>query len=89
MASKVVEILFRHKDRVAAWDTETVGVDLKTQGPSSGRGKAICLSAYLGPDVDFGNGPHLFFDNYQDSEGLINYLKPYFEDPGLKKTWHN
>ncbi len=44
-----------------AWDTETVDIDLKNEGPL-GNGKIICASAFCGPDIDFGNGPSKTFN---------------------------
>jgi DNA polymerase-1 len=55
---------------VAAWDTETIGIDPKIESPV-GKGQVICASAFLGPDVNFGNGPRLMIDNFADAEGTI------------------
>lgn len=87
-ARKCVEILFQYKDRFHAWDTETVGINPKEQSPV-GNGKIICLSCFIGPDVDFGNGPRLFIDNYGDCEDLVQEFKEYFENPNYYKVWHN
>ena len=43
----------------------------------------------MGPDVDFGNGPRLFIDNYADSADVLLEFKAYFEDEDFKKCWHN
>lgn len=54
-----------------------------------GKGTIICASAFIGPDVDFGNGPRLFIDNYADAEGVIMEFKEYLENPEYFKVWHN
>ena len=87
-AKKVVDILRKYRHRVAAWDTETIGIDPKIESPV-GNGQVICASSFLGPDVDFGNGPRLFIDNFADAEDTILAFKEYFEDPDYLKCWHN
>jgi len=84
----VVEILKKYPERVHAWDTETIGINAKEDSPV-GMGQCICASAFLGPDVDFGNGPRLFVDNYADSEDVLMEFKEYFEDEEYLKCWHN
>lgn len=59
-AKNVVAILKKLKDRFHAWDTETIGVDPKIQSPVS-YGKILCMSCFVGPDVDFGNGPSIMY----------------------------
>jgi len=76
------------KDRVVAWDTETIDIEVKEQTPV-GNGKVICASAFAGPDVDFGTGPRLFIDNYADAKDIILEFKDYLEDPSYLKCWHN
>ena len=49
----------------------------------------ICASCFIGPDVDFGNGPRLFIDNYVDADDVISEFKAYFEDENYLKCWHN
>ena len=75
-------------DRIHAWDTETFGIEVKTQSPV-GNGRILCASCFIGPDIDFGNGPRLFIDNYADAEGTIDVFKDYLEDPNYLKCWHN
>jgi DNA polymerase-1 len=88
-AKKVIDILKNKlKNRFHAWDTETIGIDPKEQSPVT-HGQIICFSCFAGPDVDFGNGPRLFIDNYADSEGIIEEFKDYFEDSSFLKVWHN
>ncbi len=49
----------------------------------------LCAQCFIGPDVDFGNGPRLFIDNYADAADLIMEFKEYFEDESILKVWHN
>lgn len=87
-ARRVLSILQKIGDRVHAWDTETVDIEVKEQSPV-GAGKILCFSGYCGPDVDFGNGPRLFIDNYGERTGLVDLFKGYFEDKSYLKCWFN
>jgi DNA polymerase-1 len=87
-AKRVIEVLKRYPERVHAWDTETIGIDAKLESPV-GKGQVICASAFVGPDVNFGNGPRLLIDNYADAEGVLLEFKSYFEDDTFLKCWHN
>ena len=87
-AQRAIEILRKYKDRVHAWDTETVDLALKEESPVL-NGKVICLQAFLGMDVPFWDGPRLFVDNFCDAEGILNEFKDYFEDEEMKKIWFN
>lgn len=42
-----------------ACDTEVMDLDLNIEGPV-GHGKCTCVSIYVGPDLDFGNGPRIW-----------------------------
>lgn len=70
-----------------ACDTEVVNIDLKLQGPV-GNGEVSCVSIYCGPDVDFGNGPNLWIENFLHAK-CLPYFKDYFADQEIKKVWHN
>lgn len=87
-AFKVLKILLSYQNRFHSWDTETIDINPKEESPVF-NGKVICLSCFIGPDVDFGNGPRLFIDNYGECEGIINIFKDYFEDKTYYKVWHN
>ena len=87
-AQKVIHILRQFPDRVHAWDTETIDINAKEETPV-GNGKVICASCFIGPDVDFGEGPRLFIDNYADAKDVMLEFKDYFEDPEYLKCWHN
>lgn len=56
-AKHVVNILKSHKDRFHAWDTETTEIDIKKDQSPVLFGKIICMTCFIGPDIDFGNGP--------------------------------
>ncbi len=55
-AMQVLDILKNNRNRFHAWDTETIDIDIKEQSPVL-FGKIICMSCFIGPDIDFGNGP--------------------------------
>jgi len=59
MAQKVIKILYQNKDKIHAWDTETIGIDAKEESPV-GKGQIICASCFCGPEIDFGHGPSIF-----------------------------
>jgi len=85
-AQQVIQILKKYPTRVHAWDMEKINIDLKIESPVM-HGELICASCFLGPEVDFGNGPRLFVDSYKND--LILEFKEYFEDAALMKCWHN
>lgn len=93
-AKKVISILKSLKDRyfqvirIHAWDTETCDIEVKEQSPV-GNGKIICFSGFCGPDIDFGNGPRLFVDNFGERADLILLFKDYFESNKILKAWFN
>ena len=69
-AQYAISILKKYQDRIHAWDTETIGINPKIDTPV-GHGKVLCAQCFIGPDVDFGNGPRLFIDNYADASDII------------------
>jgi len=87
-AKHALNVLKSHPNRIHAWDTETISIDVKEQSPV-GNGTVLCAQAFIGPDVDFGNGPRLFIDNYADAHDIILEFKEYLEDPKYLKCWHN
>jgi DNA polymerase-1 len=87
-AKRVISILKENGDRIHAWDTETIGIDVKKDTPV-GHGQVLCAQVFIGPDIDFGNGPRVFIDNYADAAGIIMEFKEYFEDEQYLKCWHN
>lgn len=87
-ARKAIKILEKYPNRIHAWDTETINVDPKTESVV-GKGNIICASVFIGPDVDFGNGPRLFIDNYAEAHDVIMEFQDYLENPKYFKVWHN
>jgi DNA polymerase-1 len=93
-ALQVLHSLPRHT--IHACDTEVANINVKKQSPI-GHGNVICFSVYCGPNVDFGSGPILWVDTYQQSEGgdnvkgeqLLQVFKGYFENDEIKKVWHH
>lgn len=75
---KCMEVLMRNPGVVAAWDTETIDLDIKQEAPV-GKGKILCASFFAGPQFNFGRGPRVFIDNFGKNAGLINFFKPYLE----------
>eukprot|EP01035_Chromulina_nebulosa_P017260 gene17260-22791_t len=89
-ARKVLSILEKYPDEIWACDTEVADIDVKSQSPV-GNGNVICVSIYGGPDVSFGPGLGniLWIENMNESEGLLNEFKGWFESSNYKKVWHN
>jgi DNA polymerase I len=89
-AARVLLELTRAKDSFIAWDTETTGVNPAVESPV-GKGRVICLTAYGGHHLDFGNGPRLFVDCLDGELGaeMLPLFKNYFENSDLYKVWHN
>jgi DNA polymerase I len=73
---------------VHCWDTETIDLEVKEESPV-GKGSIICFTGFCGPDVDFGNGPRLFVDNFGQRADLVQKFKRYFEDQTYLKAWFN
>ena len=87
-AKRALEVLLRHKDRIHAWDTETIGLEVKEESPV-GKGFVLCASAFIGPEVNFGTGSRLLVDNYADAEGTLDVFREYLESQEHYKCWHN
>ena len=89
-AIDALKILSINDDKVWACDTEVMDIDVKSQGPV-GNGRVTCVSIYGGPEVDFGDGPGsaLWIDNLDKSTGVLQVFKDWFENPSIKKVWHN
>ncbi|KAK9209638.1 hypothetical protein WN944_002005 [Citrus x changshan-huyou] len=90
-AKKVVWMLTnKYKHLVHACDTEVAKIDVKQETPVD-HGEVICFSIYSGPEADFGNGKSCIWVDLLDSGGrdLLNEFAPFFEDPSIKKVWHN
>ncbi|KAF4377172.1 hypothetical protein G4B88_009164 [Cannabis sativa] len=91
VAKKVVWMLttwYRHL--VHACDTEVANIDVKQETPVD-HGEIICFSIYCGPEADFGNGKSCIWVDVLDGGGkeILAVFAPFFEDPSIKKVWHN
>ena len=49
----------------------------------------MCASIYCGPQHNFGGGSRIWIDNLDEASGTLQYFKDYFEDPSIKKVFHN
>ena len=98
-AEYILQILnsLADKDIIWACDTEVADIDVKTQGPV-GNGHVVCVSIYGGPIVNFdgdsegedeGVGKALWIENLDESDGVLNIFKNWFENESIKKVWHN
>ncbi|GAB2243457.1 hypothetical protein Droror1_Dr00020232 [Drosera rotundifolia] len=90
-AEKVVSMLtneYRHL--VHACDTEVTSIDVKQETPVD-HGEITCFSIYSGEGVDFGDGKSCIWVDVLDGGGkeLLTKFKNFFEDPSIKKVWHN
>jgi len=91
-ANRVVKLLMslNEETRFHAIDTETREWEPGQSPYTSGR--VICFSIYCGDDVDFGSGPRLWVDNMDvdgNMQDMVQAFRPYLEDPGTKKVFHN
>jgi len=88
-AERVLDIIRKlGVNHLHACDTEVANIDIKSVGPV-GNGQVTCLSLYSGPNVDFGNGPYVWVDNLDSSEGTLEYFREFLESKEYKKIWHN
>ncbi|GAQ90985.1 DNA polymerase I superfamily [Klebsormidium nitens] len=89
-AERVAELaLTSHRARVFACDTEVMEIDVKKESPV-GHGMMTCFTFYAGPDVDWGAGNScVFVDLLGGGQELLAPFKSFFEDPTIKKVWHN
>ncbi|KAJ7554012.1 hypothetical protein O6H91_06G122400 [Diphasiastrum complanatum] len=87
--SVVKRLMGEYRDLVHACDTEVADIDVKEESPV-GHGYMTCFSIYCGPNADFGDGKsRLWVDVLDSKEEVLELFKVYFEDPGIKKVWHN
>ncbi|KAK1583423.1 hypothetical protein Q3G72_023630 [Acer saccharum] len=80
----------QYRHCVHACDTEVAKIDVKQETPID-HGEMICFSIYSGPKADFGDGKSCIWVDVLDGGGsaLLNEFAPFFEDPAIKKVWHN
>ncbi|KAL8098614.1 DNA polymerase I A, chloroplastic/mitochondrial-like [Apium graveolens] len=91
VAKEIVEKLTnQYRHLVHACDTEVAGIDVKQETPVN-HGEIICFSVYSGPQATFGNGKSCIWVDVLDGGGkdLLAIFAPFFEDPSIKKVWHN
>ena len=87
-AEIALEVQYKFRNRVHSWDTEVIDIEIKKQSPI-GHGNVLSAQCFAGPDVNFGNGPRLFIDNFGDASDVLMLFKEYFEDQSIKKSWFN
>ncbi|CAH9069540.1 unnamed protein product [Cuscuta epithymum] len=91
LAKEVVSKLTNeYRDSIHACDTEVAKIDVKNETPV-GHGEIICFSIYSGSHADFGNGKSCVWIDVLDGGGkdILVEFAPFFEDPSIKKVWHN
>uniref|UniRef100_A0A5B7BSS7 DNA-directed DNA polymerase n=1 Tax=Davidia involucrata TaxID=16924 RepID=A0A5B7BSS7_DAVIN len=91
VAKKIVGMLTnQYKHLVHACDTEVAKIDVKQETPID-HGEIICFSIYSGPAANYGNGKSCIWVDVLDGGGrnLLAEFAPFFEDPSIKKVWHN
>ncbi|KAJ3669547.1 hypothetical protein LUZ60_011497 [Juncus effusus] len=92
-AKRVVGLLTtKYKEFIHGCDTEVAKIDVKQETPVN-HGELICFSIYScnsGMQADFGNGKSCIWVDILDGErDILNEFIPFFEDPSIKKVWHN
>ncbi|CAL4904196.1 unnamed protein product [Urochloa decumbens] len=95
-ARSIVKLLTtKYKSFIHACHTEVADIDAKEKTPVSvGHGEVICFSIYsTNSDVqaaDFGNGKTcIWVDVLDGGRVVLMEFAPFFEDPSIKKVWHN
>ena len=76
-----------------ACDTEVSHIEVSDQTPV-GHGQVTCFSVFCGPDVNFAPDGEskrslLWVDTMRGGDGVWEVFKEYFENPDVKKVWHN
>ncbi|XP_072988592.1 DNA polymerase I A, chloroplastic-like [Typha latifolia] len=92
-AKEVVQMLTtKYRSFIHACDTEVAKIDVKQDTPV-GHGEVICFSIYScksGSEADFGNGKScIWVDVLDGGQNVLMEFAPFFEDPAIKKVWHN
>lgn len=79
----------KYKDLIHACDTEVANIDVKGETPVD-HGEVICFSIYPGPEADFGDKKScIWVDVLDGGKDILKEFAPFFEDPSIKKVWHN
>ncbi|KAI3852650.1 hypothetical protein MKW92_018923 [Papaver armeniacum] len=90
-AKEIVKMLTtKHRNRIYACNTEVCKIDVKKDTPVD-HGEVTCFSIYSGEGVDFGKGKSCIWVDVLDGGGrdIVIEFSPFFEDPSIKKVWHN
>ncbi|KAF3779395.1 DNA polymerase I [Nymphaea thermarum] len=89
-AKVVVEKLIgEYRSLVHACDTEVAKIDVKQETPAA-NGELICFSVYSGKGTNFGDDKTaIWVDILDGGRDVLMAFAPFFEDPGIKKVWHN
>ncbi|GJY85511.1 DNA polymerase I B, chloroplastic/mitochondrial-like protein [Tanacetum coccineum] len=91
MAEEVVnKLMTQYRHLVHACDTEVADIDVKKETPVD-HGEVICFSIYSGNEADYDNGKSCIWVDVLDGGGksMLEVFAPFFEDPSIKKVWHN
>lgn len=91
LAKEVVgKLVNQYRNLVHACDTEVANIDVKQETPVD-HGEVICFSICSGAQADFGGGKSCIWVDVLDGGGrsLLAEFAPFFEDPDIKKVWHN
>lgn len=89
MAKRVVEKLTtQYKHLIHACDTEVSKIDVKLETPVD-HGEIICFSIFSGSEADFDGKSCIWVDVLGGGKDVLKEFAPFFEDPTIKKVWHN
>ncbi|KAF8713035.1 hypothetical protein HU200_028826 [Digitaria exilis] len=93
-ARSIVQVLTtKYKSYIHACDTEVANIDVKKETPV-GHGQVTCFSIHSANSdaqvADFGNGKTcIWVDVLDGGRDVLREFAPFFEDPSIKKVWHN
>ncbi|KAK1281430.1 hypothetical protein QJS04_geneDACA018197 [Acorus gramineus] len=90
MAKSVVKMLTtKYRKLIHSCDTEVANIDVKLETPVN-HGEIICFSIYSGLQANFGdNKSCIWVDTLDGGRELLMEFAPFFEDPQIRKVWHN
>ncbi|TKW08718.1 hypothetical protein SEVIR_6G042200v4 [Setaria viridis] len=93
-ARTIVQLLTtKYRNFIHACDTEVSNINVKEETPV-GHGHVTCFSIYSANSnaqvADFGNGKTcIWVDVLDGGRDVLMEFAPFFEDPSIKKVWHN
>ncbi|KAG8386145.1 hypothetical protein BUALT_Bualt03G0118600 [Buddleja alternifolia] len=87
---KITDEATELRERLSKVYDQVASIDVKQETPVD-HGEIICFSIYSGPDADFGGGKSCVWIDVLNGGGkdLVAVFAPFFEDPSIKKVWHN